>query len=359
MNRRVVRLLAALGAVLATAACTPGGGSIYYTLENEVKVEDFSLPNDMTVFDVARIGTTYYAAAGKIWKADVGAASFQVDDLLAPPGGEGATQLCTALAALDGNLYGGFVGDSGNLGLYKATVDVFNATPVADPLVAGAQVALLKVENSQLAVVTARPSGDSFAFTVVVGDGSAFAEPPFLAARPADDKLVPISDVIYSSRLAAWFVTEGAKLFSDSPTVTMAGITAGEELTGLFDDGTNIFIASRAGAIYHSPDGASWTRIAAPTVSGAHPPLTRFGGVLGGTHLLVGSDGYGYYRLDTTNLAGGTVAVTRSATTTSDLYTAAVRDLVVDGATVFALTGGRGLWRGIASGADVADWQQE
>jgi hypothetical protein len=367
MTTRTLRLPAlALAAALA-AACTPNGGSIYFTLENEVKVDDFSLPNAVTVFDVVRLGTNFYAAAGTIWRADVGADSFQVDDVLAPPGGAGATQLCTALAAFGGNLYGGFVAPSGNLGLYKAAVADFATLPlaVADALVAGAQVALLKVQNDgvdKLVVVTAREASGGFEYSLATSDdGTNYTALPFDGTRPAGDEQQPIRDVIRSTVAApdAWFVTEGTKLYTDGGTGTltlasMTGITAGEELTGLYDDGANIYVASRAGAIYRSTTGASWTRIEVPTVSGAHPPLTRFGGVLGGTHLLVGSDGYGYYRLET-----ATDTLTRYATTTSTLYTASVRSLVVDGSTVFALTGGRGLWRGEVSGNDVTDWQQE
>ena len=199
MKRRIPLLLtSAIVAVLA-AACTPGGGSIYFTLENEVKVSDASLPNDITVFDVAKTGTDYYAAAGKIWKAPVAAANFQVGDVVAPPH---AGDLCTALAFFGGELYGGFVNPSGNVGLYATTAMAFTTTPVADLDIAGAQIVLLKVQNDgadQLVVVTARPSGGGFEYSVfTTSDGITFIELPIMTSRTATDKLVPINDVIYS-----------------------------------------------------------------------------------------------------------------------------------------------------------------
>jgi hypothetical protein len=365
MKRRNLHLFtAALVAVLA-AACTPGGGSIYFTLENEVKVEDGSLPNAITVFDVAKVGTDYYAAGGTIWSAPVAADSFQLADVVDPPTG---AQLCTALAEFSGQLYGGFINSSGNLGLYVTPVPAFAWSAVADVVVAGAQVVLLKVVDSAstLVVVTARQptAGADFQFGVVTSiDGTNYSSPFTFTDRPAGDEEKMIGDVIYSSRLSTWFVTQGTKLYSGAPGALamddMTNISAGEELRGLFDDGTNLYVASKAGAIYYSTTGDTWTRIEVPDISGTHPPLTGISGPLGGTHLLIGSDGYGYYRLDTTNLAAGPDAFTRFATNTVDLYKASVRRIVVDGTTAFALTSMGGLWRGTVSGNDIIDWKQE
>ena len=45
-------------------ACTPGGGSIYWTLENEVKIQDLSLPNDISVFDARELKWAKNLSAG-------------------------------------------------------------------------------------------------------------------------------------------------------------------------------------------------------------------------------------------------------------------------------------------------------
>jgi hypothetical protein len=373
MKFRAMNLLVAAALALLFTACKEG--NIYYTLENEVAVEDLSLPNDITIFDVAKIGTSYYAAAGKVWTVDHDAAEWNVNATVASPGAGG---ICTALVAspfgAQNTLFGGFINGSGNLGLYESSATPTPAaatwTVIPDPDVAGTQIALLKVENSTLVAVTAKQptAGADFQFGIVRSiNGIAFDLMVFDATRPTGDEKKPINDVIWSTTVApdAWFATEGTKLYTDGGTgtmtlATMTGITAGEELTGLYDDGTNVYVASKAGAVYWSADGASWTRIAAPAISGTNPPLTRFAMLTGTTEkvLLVGSDGYGYYRLPTDPLG----ALTRFPTTTSPLYSAAVQKLYFDSIKnrVFACTSMGGLWRGAVAIPDGSiDWNLE
>jgi len=362
MKLRIPRLLAIVLAAALAAACTPGGGSIYFTLENEVKVDDASLPNRITVFDVVNSGTAYYAAAGKIWTALVAADNFQVADVVPAPH---AVDICTALAFFSGELYGGFINGSGNVGLHRtASLSFTPPTPVGTAAdVLGAQIALLKVENSLLVAVAAKPSGLAFEYFVYTSpDGTTYTE---LALDGA--QLGPIHDVIYAGApFAAWFATEGVNLYSGagplSPVAT-TGITAGEELRGLFQLGSRLFLSSKAGAVYYSDNGVAWTRIEAPLISGAHPPLTRFAGPVGTGILLLGSDGYGYYRIDTTDLAAGTAAITRFPTTTIDLYSSSVTkftlDTTPDPDVIFAATAMSGLWRGSVAGDGSITWALE
>jgi hypothetical protein len=360
MNRRFVLLLLAAGIAVLPVACN--NGNIYWTLENEETVADFSLPN-VTVFDVAKIGTTYYAAAGALWHAAETATEWDVEAKIAPPH---TGDLCTALAAFGGELNGGFIDSSGNLGLYRSSTLSFSGqAPVGTALdVLGAQIPLLKVENGSLVAVTARLSGEDFEYKLFrSGDGTTFL--PLSITRAAGEELKPINDVIWSTSVVpdAWFATEGTKLYTDGGTgtlalATMTGITAGEVLTGLFDDGTNVYVASKSGAVYYSPDGSSWTRIAAPTVSGDHPPLTHFAGPVGTDNiLLVGSEGYGYYRLPTSPAIG---ALTRFPTTTSPLYTSSVSKFFLDGPLdrIFACTLMGGLWRGVVDVDGTIAWDQ-
>ena len=61
----------ALAALLLTLTSCPA--SIYYTLENEVKTTDNTLSNDLWMHGMARIGTDYYLAAGKVWQGHLDA----------------------------------------------------------------------------------------------------------------------------------------------------------------------------------------------------------------------------------------------------------------------------------------------
>jgi hypothetical protein len=371
MNLRVPHLLLAAGIVILCTSCKEG--NIYYTLENEVKVEDLSLPNDITVFDVAKIGSSYYAAAGKIWAADDSTVTWNTDVPVAPPD---AGDICTALMGFSGELDGGFINASGNLGLYRSSSFSFSGQ-TALPDVAGAQIALLKVVDDgtpRLVVVTAKqPSaGEDNQFGIVMSsDGTNFSPFTFNSLdRSADEAKKQIWDVVYAGgTINAWFATEGTKLYTkvgagtgEFILATTTGITAGEVLTGLFDDGTNVYVASNSGAVYYSPDGANWTRIEAPAISGTYPPLTRFAGPIDAGIVLVGSIGYGYYLLKTADLAGPN-PLTRYPTTTNDLYTAAVLKFYYDSgkSRVFACTAKGGLWRGavLGDGLGTINWNQE
>ncbi len=384
MNCRVVCLLLAVGIAILCTGCNDG--NIYYTLQMEEEIEDLSMPDDVTVFDVTKIGSTYYAAAGKIWEADDATVTWDTEHRIAAPH---AADLCTALVAspfgTNNTLFGGFISPSGNLGLYESTsAPSFDGqTAVADPDVAGAQIALLTSvdtsgDGSADAIAAAcakRPTGgDVYQFSIVTSsDGNNFDVLLFDTTRSSGEEERQINDLIYSYRLSAWFVTEGAKLYSGPlagplslVTTLESKVTDGEVLYGLFDDGTNIYVSSwddteeAECAIYYSSDAVTWKRIVVPQDDdGTYPPLTRFAGPIGtdADILLVGSDGYGYYALDT---GATTPTLTRYATTTSDLYYAAVLKLFLDSANsrVFAMTTLGGMWRGAIDGNDI-DWNQE
>jgi hypothetical protein len=380
MKLRVVHLLLAACVAVLFAACKEG--NIYYTLENEVKVEDLSLPNDITLFDVTKIGGaggSYFAAAGKIWTVADSAAEWDVNALVAPPN---PGNICTALVASPfgtSTLYGGFISTSGGLGLYESTAaPSFHGQPAETLPVAGSQIALLKAVNdgaSRLIVVTAaQPSaGANFVYGIVYAAAAgSYAAATFDVTRPDGDEKKPIYDVIYAGgTFSAWFATEGTKLYTNSGSgfggdftvADMTGMTAGETLTGLFYDDVDdtVYVASKSGVVYYSVAGAAWIPIAAPAISGTHPPLTRFEMLHVTTEriLLVGSDGYGYYRLPTNPIG----SLTRFPTTTSDLYSASVMKFFYDADLptkhVFACTAMGGLWRGAVAADGTIDWNLE
>jgi len=396
MKLRVVHLLPALGMALLLSGCKDG--NIYATIETETLEQDLSLPNEIIVFDVAKIGPAYYAAAGKLWTVPVATldtgGEWDAASRIPAPVADG---MCTALVAAPAEfpllhqnvLYGGFIRGSGNLGLFESsaspTPGTTTWTEVADIDVDNAQVALLATVDTDgggtdtlVAVTATQPSaGADYEFSLLTStDGVSFD--PLAITRSAGEEVKPINDVIYAgATVNAWFATEGSSLYSGplaGPLLRVAAldarITTGEVLYGLFWDGTYVYVSSWDAtheaecAVYYSSDGGtSWSRIKVPQAdNGVYPPLTRFAGPLGTSGiLLVGSDGYGYFQLDTTDLAG-TSPLRRFGITTSDLYPAAVRKFALDSAKnrVFACTALSGLWRGAYDGTDGSlEWTQE
>lgn len=368
MKARIAIFL--LATVSLLWACTAGGGSIYSTLENETKTTDNTLKNTIPIHDVALHGDgNYYAAGGRIWRGTPGGTpgAETVDwDTTTPitPPVDGA--LCTALVEFNGELYGGFITQSGSVGLYKANgaspaaATSFASGQVADAAVKDKQVVLLSVVNggTDLVVGTASP-GDPFIYDLLLSDGTSYAS--LLAATTTS----PFTGVTHTTN--KYWAVSGTSLYAGTgvgtlavdPTLVKSATT--EVLTSVFsDNGTRLFVTSNLGFVYYSAnEGASWTRNAtAEKVSDATVGFLAVAGASGSGTMLVASDGYGYYVLtveDPPTLA-------RFAGSTIPLYTASVRKFLIHGARLFACTNSKGLWRNeVFNPADctVGSWIQE
>jgi hypothetical protein len=362
------RLLWALPFALL-AACTPGGGSIYYTLEHETKVVNSSLPDTLTVFDVTGAsGGPYYAAAGKIYVSTGVTASgvtWNVDTYVTPPE---AGALCNALVAYPPgtptSLFGGFATSSGNLGLYQSTGGFPNAPTgwTSVPALAGKQILRLTADagGTTLVAIAATPGAlSTFTYDVYASsdDGATFTDA--LAGQTN-----PINDVTYAGGgLTRWFATEGTTLYATAgaalsdaaplAAVTMNGVTiaSGDVLHDVYWDGAKLYVSSKLGHVFSSTDGTNWSVLTADQVSGAYPSFLAITGPIG-TSILAGSDGYGYYTVSS--------ALTRMTDTTIALYYDSIRRFFLDGTTrVFAGTAGGGLWRGEISTTGAITWSLE
>jgi hypothetical protein len=372
MNTRPVRLslLAVLLAVLLPA-CTPNGGDIYYILENEQKQPPSNLGSTITGADVARLGSSYYAAAGTIFQGVLetnGTVTWVTDGKTTPLAPPVSGALCNALAAFQGNLYGGFLTTSSNLGLYKASGADFTSAGahITDAGVSGSQqqITRLIVAGGQLLIIVATPAvdpttktqpftyslvatADGVSFTVLmtnipvsINDAS-FDGTTYYAVTSNDATVSPnVPPVLYKGTLS------GLQPDSNFPT-----LAATDSLQGVYCDGGAVYVSSKASGIYVLRTG-TWTPIAPDTQSGNTVSYFGISGPVAGPSgplYLIGSDGYGYYSLSKND---NTIA--RSADTTMitlALYTASIKKLVVDGtlspANVFACTVNGGLWKGV------------
>jgi hypothetical protein len=391
MKLRFAHLLLAAGILILPLACQNGG--IYWTLQNEVEIDDLSLPNEITVFDVTKIGLaggSYYAAAGKIWTADDSTVTWNKDVRVVGPTTDAmCNALVTSPFGSQDTLFGGFIDPEANLGLYESGANPTTAgttwthLPGTGTKLESAQVTLLKsVEHPTqgLAAAVAKKTWNvtkavwEFLYWIVTADNS-LAVSDLSMTRNAGEDLKTINDICYSTRLGIWFATEGTKLYAGAGSlVADAVIPSDGVLRGVIDDGDRIYVASETGAVFWADEGSypftTWHRIDAPTVSGVNPPLTRFAGpvtVAGiGDYLLVGSEGYGYYRLPVSPAIG---SLTRCPDTTDNLHTAYVLKMYSDGTStpkrIFACTSNDGLWRGDEDLVDPVDpdikydWVQE
>ncbi len=380
MNASVRRHLALSLAAVLLAACTPGGGSIYSTIQNEVKVVDNTLDNNLVVMDVVgAAGGPYYVAAGKIWPTVPGASTVTWDKghpLTLPTAASGAIVLCNGLLAWPPapgatTLWGSFTTPDASLGLYR------NDGSLVAPLTTWTHVTGSASELGTRQVMRLRNETVGATATLVVIMGSTSTPPLTYDVFSSTDGISftlssitgatsTVNDVIYAA--GNWYATEGATLYTTGATlggtltaVPLTGVTVatGEELRDILYDGTTLYVSSKLGHVFYSSDGgANWLSTTAAPVSGITPGLLGFAGPVGGAggKILVGADGYGYYEL-----SGSPLALTRASDTlapsitTFRLYSAAVRRFFVDGTTrLFACTSATGLWRGEISGSGAA-----
>ena len=174
------------------------------------------------------------------------------------------------------------------------------------------------------------------------------------------------SRVAFTSTPGTYWAVSGTSLYSGAagalvvePRLTKSATE--EVLTSVFsDNGTRLFVTSNLGYVYYSADeGATWTpNASAMKVSDTVVSFLTVAGGPNQSKMLVGSDGYGYYVLDT---AVTPPTLARFADSTIGLYTASISRFLIDENRLFACTL-KGLWRTEsfdATDCSVESWIQE
>lgn len=366
MKARIAIVLLVM--VTFLSGCPEGG--IYYTLENETKTTDNTLRNDIPIHGIAKLGSGYSIAAGNVWKGTLTPSPVTWDTAtpITPPVG-GA--LCTALVAFGADLYGGFITQSDTVGLHKAagpSPTTFVGGQITDVGIKDRQVVLLAIVKSltvaELVVSTAIVGGSPYNYDLLLStDGAAYSS--LLAATSTK----PFTGVAYTSASGNYWAVSGSSLYSGTgvgnlvPVASPTDATSSEVLTSVFSDDeiSRLFVTSNLGYVYCSSNaGGTWTRNeTAVKVGDTVVTFLTVAGGSGKSKMLVGSDGYGYYVLDT---AASPPTLTRFSESTIALYTASVRRFLIDGSRLFACTNSKGLWRNESfnpADCTVGSWIQE
>ncbi len=371
MKALTVRLLlSAVLLVFILSDCTENGGSIYYILEHEKKQPSSTIGKYLTISDVAKIDTEYYAAAGAIFVGSTtsGVLTWIPKQKLQLPTSDA---LCNALAAFppgpSANLFGGFITPSKNLGLYKAVGDDFTgATAVTDALVYGHQIIRLIVSNNVLLIVSATdgPSEDTpfYYHLTYTTDGTSYT-------RLLTDINVRINDAAFDGTnywaVAGNLVYSGTTfpLIGTSVLAINTGtynIKSNNVLQGIFSDipSNKIYMSMKKDGLFIY-NGAIWEHIDNDDQGGSDVSYQGIQILPSGT-VIVGSNGYGLYYYVT-----GFTELKRSDDSdmiTLDLYDSSITRFLVDTTEniVLACTNGKGLWRGTidsSNDAGVSGWE--
>jgi hypothetical protein len=354
--RQPFRLLkgALLAAALLSAACSDNDTAIFYYLENEEPVLDYSLDNQSTIKGMAHAGGYYFASlGGSIWqRPDTGTDWVKV----AKPAG---ADYVGPLVLFGANLYVS-VSDGSTLGLYSAPAaasPAWSAVSNQGPLQSRQVTGLWSVNGRLFACVK---EGSSYVLYSSDNPGTN----PFVAAAVSDD--TPVGQVTFGGTLNNYYVAVGTRLLQGAAATTITtDVTPPAAGGGRFEGvyaatDNNIYAATDAdfvdgpddgGRLFESDDdGTSWTVTGEVSDSG-DVRFLRIGEV-GGT-ILIGSMEHGLFRLP----AGAVASYDRLPDTTdTELYAGTVLDFYVNGTITFALTAGSGLWR---SDGDFSVWVRE
>lgn len=376
---------AALAATLGLlAACTPAGGAIFATIEQEDKTVTSDLPDTAVVANVLELragGVTSFVAAGRTLFLGVQATDGDnalltweaiTIELEATPGSGYALSLsATCRSAV---LVPGAAADTDRVFAVLAvpsdggeTTALYRATPVATiatdasptlqwsaaaPAGLSGQLEGVLLVGGEL-FVTTRTSTEVAQYALYHYDLSVDAATLVIPYTP-----VPVIDGAFHDS-AYWFIAGNAVYTGTLPgplaaTVDTA-IASSASYGGIHASGTTLHLSTDDGKLFVRPAGAAWTGTAALTLSGDTTALAFTDFVSVGTFVFVGTDGRGFFRLTDGLLPADapTLALARMPDRTlNELYAGAILGFVPLADVMFIRTAGAGLWHQVV-GADL------
>ncbi len=361
--KSLVHLFLVLILILSMAACTDKSlNPIFYTLETERSlVEDRGLEDEMTIHEIVKVGTRYFAAGNTLYtRTETGNWTS-----VSPPV-SGA--LCNTVEIFGGDLYAGFFTTGGTgLGVYRtdpASISWDNAA--IDPEVKNIQIGLIKAVGGNLYVATAEQNGAVYDYYLYESpDGTSYTGNAisFDGLSPIN---LPITDV--ENDTTDFWVIAGPYLYRQSGALTATIQNAvsdpvgggGKPLGGLLYSTslTQLYVSGKDGKLWMW-DTATWS---SESVTDA-PRFTKFvdlDPVVGiNDDIFVSTEGTGYYEL-----TGGvlTSPQRRPEYNISALYNGAINCFFLDTSVtpdaLFAGTMNAGLWRADYIGGEWL-WVQE
>jgi hypothetical protein len=353
--KSVIYPVAAAVLILFLGACTDKDlDPIFYTLEQERSlIDDRGLEDNITVHEVVKAGSRYFAAANTLYSR-----SKSGDWRPVPTPVSGA--LCNTLGVYGGNLYAGFYNiDGDGLGLYWTDPGTISWQQLADADVKNVQIGMIKAIGTNLYVSTAVSGGSPYNYCLYSSaDGTSFNPITFETASSID---VPITDIEgFSEPPTEYWVIAADRLYADTDGVLDdLALQGGDPATSDFKafggleyadiGGTDyLYLSSGDGKLWRY-DGIDWGSPTEKEVDGDPVPFTRFVELAftGHTDLLVGSVEKGYYELRDGSIAS---PIRQPAYNIDALYKESailgfLADPPSDPTTLFAYTAGAGLWR--------------
>ncbi len=360
---------------LTIFSCTEGERGLFYSLANEVKIDDTTtLANEISVTGIADTGTQYFITAGTVYWREKTNLDWQP---VPPPSGY---SLCSDIVFHGGLVYASFYTVDADAGaVYTLDPGAATKTWSASPVYDSAIVVKMLVLNGGIYAVTQQTSGTAKSYAVL--------EANFSATAVISGEALPIIDGIYDGA-NYWIVTEnkvfiGNSMTNATPPAEQNKASGGDfgalDLTGKFFGGiyydsgnSRIYLSSTDGYIYTTSDGGTtwYAPSAAFTDSGgtalSFTDMNQVTGDSGFTALIAATDADGYFEFPLgieANNASFVKTTPGGNYYDTDLRLGSVLCILVDTAdnpdTLFLGSAGRGLWRTSYSGTTSLIWKLE
>ncbi|MEW5815290.1 MAG: hypothetical protein AB1798_07865 [Spirochaetota bacterium] len=356
-----------------TLACKDSGIGIFYSLEVETKLGDYSLKNSISVGSLALLGSDFYIAAGSVYKRGVDLSDWTA---LAPPGD---SYLSSELVNFKDGAYACFYSLDGKTStLYKLTDTTWNPVQVeaenrrVTGIVATGEVLFVSVKNSDDTNYSLYQSADGVDFA----DTNLDVSTPLISGTYDGTNLWLVS---YSSIIrgpVSGPLTELADTEKPEAKYGYGGIYYSQGLNTLFLSTTSIdskgFVFAFQNGAWGVPSAQAGDRL---TDFAEFTAITATGTTL--TIILVGSKA-GYYEM----MFDGSVDInglspqkptTSSYSTDINYHNTVLSDSSIlkffvynngtpaaaDDDVIFACTSGQGLWRNQKKDSAGRAWSRE
>ncbi len=344
---------------LFLTSCNTGENAIFYTLENEKRIVDNTLPNEVTVTGIVKIGNYYYVSLGAIYRKDATNTENKWDLVSTKINGENSSALCNNLVYFNGKLFGAFIIDSSDqtsttYGLYSATVDTgkteINWESVNVGTTSGIQITALFIVNGTLVVVTDE-AGTTPYNVYFSTDGTNFSHSSTQFSLPPRDCTYFNSKywLIAGNRIYTGDLTS----FSEIPANNYPeGKIPSAYFGGIYysSDFTTLYLSTRDGKIFSTADGNTWKAANEGNSIKISDKTVPFGSFyqINSNLMFLATDGYGFYRILKSDITNSANIKRFSDNTKAELYSASIlkffKDPVSNPTVVFACTAGSGLW---------------
>ncbi len=351
---RLLRWIA-LAAIVAAFGCSDNDTAIFYYIENEQPVVDYSLENQSTILGMCTDGTRYFVSlGGSVWQRATAETTWY--EVSPPAGGD----WCNSLVSFGGSLYASMLVGS-KWGLWRGTAAAQPTwTLVSDADIAERQITALYVAGGRL---FASVTDSATSYTLL---SSADGSDDSFDATGISGRTKPVTQVTHDGTL--YYAAVGGQLLRGAAAAMTTDVTpaaaAGDAVTGVYYSAVHgkVYVATDNGTLI-AGDGSTWTEAVTDVddSSGVTVRFTRIGEAAGGGgNIVFGSMEHGVHYAPT-----GVISDAPSPTytrlddsTDSELYSGTVRDFFVDGTVTFALTAGSGLWRAVYTTA-FSEWVRE